>query len=219
MAAPQETSSKRSLNAWRTASARQPDARGIDDRLAGGRLRTPMSSPSGAHLLRRVSNRARIILGDGQSHGRSAIPVLRLRLRGGLARKSINPPGLPLAAWSIFRHSQSFSATRSCLDSNTRSILRQSFETRMSPKADRTIPLATPPLSESLPARSPTALGLTRSLPQSHFAKIAYFTGFSRESPASGPVTPKAHHQKSHTFSPAAPCLLIKQLFEFQSSV
>ena len=52
------------------------------------------------------SNRARINLGDVKSNGRGVVPPTPVRLRGDPARKSANRPGIPIAAWSIFRHSR-----------------------------------------------------------------------------------------------------------------
>jgi hypothetical protein len=56
--------------------------------------------------------------------------------------------------WSILRHSFGFSTAPSCIDSNTCSILRQSFETRNESQGRQSTPPRYPPLSESLSARS-----------------------------------------------------------------
>jgi hypothetical protein len=46
---------------------------------------------------------------------------------------------------------------------------------------------------------------------------LMYFPG--QRGASCGPVTSKAQHRKSHIFSLGAPCLFLKQMFEFQPSV
>ena len=43
--------------------------------------------------------------------------------------------------------------------------------------------------------------------------------GFPPNSRPGGPVTPNSQHRKSHKNCPGAPCLFLKHVFEFQSSV
>ena len=131
-------------------------------------------------------------------------------------------PLLTRWTWSIFRHSRGFSTAPSCLDSNSCSILGRSFETRNESQGRQSTPPRCPPLSESLTGSVPNRLGThpftLASIPK--FRKTADFDALSRPTGGScGPVASKAQHRKSHIFSLGAPCLFLKQVFEFHSFV
>ena len=86
----------------------------------------------------------------------------------------------------------------------------------MSPKASRAS-TSLSPLSESLFARSPTALGLgIFSLP--HSAKQSRVLAGALAADYS-PVARGPQDPKSHRFPLSPPCLFLKQMFEFQSFV
>jgi hypothetical protein len=69
-------------------------------------------------------------------------------------------PLLTCASWRLFCHSFWFSTPPSCFDSNDCSK-RQLFETRDEPQGRQSTAPSLSPLSESMSARSPTALGLS----------------------------------------------------------
>ena len=78
----------------------------------------------------------------------------------GWGLKVIPCPVTTMHSASISRHSLGFPQPLSCLDSNRRSILERSFETRVRPPRQAEHYPILSPLSESLVARSPTALRL-----------------------------------------------------------
>jgi hypothetical protein len=126
-------------------------------------------------------------------------------------------------AWSIFRHSLGFFDSPACLDSNTCSILTQSFETRNESQGrQRALPLAIPLCLRATNARSPTALGLTAfhiaSISQARKAPVQRGSR-GQKAAFSWVVTSKAQQRKSHIFSSGPPCLFLKQVFEFRSFV
>ena len=183
------------LNAWRSASAMRNHARKIDGPLAGG------------------------CAGCRSVHQPARLRMMRSPIA---PDRPSNEPLLTRWAWSIFRHSRGFSTTPSCLDLNTCSILGRSFETRNESQGRQSTPPRHPPLSESLTGSVPNRLGThSLPLPQSlNSEKQLILMDFPRQWAAScGPVTSKAQHRKSHIFSLGAPCLFLKQMFEFQPSV
>jgi hypothetical protein len=115
--------------------------------------------------------------------------------------------------WSISCHGSGFSTDPSCLNSKTCSIFRQLFETRHESQG-----------RQSTPPRYPLCLTACRFGPQPPWGSPPSKLRPSVKNPAkqgfsSSPVTFKPLARKSHIFSPGAPCLFLKQMFEFRASV